>query len=363
MDYVKALDLPFDTPFMVIDIEQTRKNIRKMQDVADRNGKRLRPHSKTHKIPELSKMEIEAGAVGVCVQKTAEAEIMFYGGVKNILLSNEIFGSKFLRVGKLVSMGCDLTVAVDNIPALDQFSEVCRQLGIYGNVLIDVNIGMNRCGIDPEKIDSLIEGIKSRGNLNLAGIMAYDGHVNDPDVKKREEEVRAEELIIEPIIRKIKSYCSDDPVVSVGGTPTAEIWAKSSLATELQPGTYVYYDVHCMRQNLCTMEEISMGVVSMCTSESRGDRIVLDAGYKSVAIDQGVYPTVMDADGNEYKVLSMSEEHTVLKAKDNSSHLGQRFLLLPYHACTTTDLWDSAYVFDGNGQPYSLPIRGRGKRE
>lgn len=363
MDIEKVRSLPYDTPFMVVDMDQTVRNIKKMQEIANENEKKLRPHSKTHKIPELSKMEIDAGAVGVCVQKTAEAEVMFYGGVRNILLSNETFGSKFQRLGKLISMGCDLTIAVDNAISVDQFAEACRNYAVQGNVLIDVNIGMNRCGIEPDQLDAMIEAVKKHGNINLLGIMAYDGQVNSTDPKKRESEVHNEEKILEPLVKKIRGYCSSEPIISVGGTPTAEIWAKSDIATELQPGTYVYYDVHCMKQNLCGIDEISMGVVSTCTSESKGSRIVLDAGYKSVAIDQGVYPTVVDGMGHEYQVISMSEEHTVIKPLDNKSHLGERFVLLPYHACTTSDLWDSAYVIEGKKQPYTLPIRGRGKRE
>jgi len=190
MDLSKAIYLPFDTPFMTVDIDQTAKNIRKMQEIANRNGEKLRPHSKTHKIPELSKMEIEAGAVGICVQKTAEAEVMFNGGIRNIPLSNETFGNKFQRIGKLTSMGCNLTLAIDNLPSLDQFSEARKYFGIEGNVLIDVNIGMNRCGIEPDRIDLLLERMEKYNDLNLLGIMAYDGQVSSPEIKKREEEVK-----------------------------------------------------------------------------------------------------------------------------------------------------------------------------
>ncbi len=363
MNFKKAINLLFDTPFMVVDMDQTKKNIIKVQKLANENGKKLRPHSKTHKTPEIAKMQIEAGAIGVCIQKTAEAEVMFFGGIKNLLFSNETFGNKFLRLGRLISMGSNLTIAVDNIPSIKQFSEVCTYLGIEGNILLDVNVGMDRCGIEPNRIDEVIEAIRGKSNLNLLGLMAYDGQVNSPDLKKREDEVKREEFLLEPLIKKVKRYCTDDLVVSVGGTPTVEIWAKSAISTELQPGTYIYYDMHCVKQKLCTRDEISMGVVSTCISEALGNRIVLDAGYKSVAIDQGVYPTVIDEDGHEYQVLSMSEEHTVIKSVDNTLHLGKRFLLLPYHACTTTDLWDKTYIIGGNNQAYSMIISGRGKRE
>lgn len=363
MDFIKAVNSPFDTPFMVVDIYQVKKNINKLQKIADENGKKLRPHSKTHKIPEIAKMQIEAGAIGVCIQKTAEAEVMFFGGIKNLLLSNETFGDKFLRLGRLISMGSNITIDVDNVPSIRQFSEACKYLGIEGNILLDMNVGMNRCGVEPGRIDEVIEAIKGYENLNLLGLMAYDGQVNSPDLMKREYDVKREELLLEPLIKKIKGYCTDDMIISVGGTPTAEIWAKSYISTELQPGTYIYYDMHCVKQKLCTKDEISMGVVSTCISEVLGSRTVLDAGYKSVAIDQGIFPTVIDGDGREYQVLSMSEEHTVIKPVDKIPHLGKRFLLLPYHACTTTDLWDKTYIIDKNNQTYSMVISGRGKRE
>ncbi len=361
MNITRALSLNADTPFMVIDLEQVRKNIEKVQNVANFNNKTLRPHSKTHKIPEIAIMQVESGSVGVCVQKTAEAEIMYHGGVNNILLSNETYGNKFLRLSKLSMEGCELTVAVDNRISLEQYSKACSFFGVKGNVMVDVNIGMNRCGIYPDRFEELIYEIRKYKNLSFTGIMAYDGHVNDPDVKKREAEVRKEEKILEPMVKKAMEY-NRDCIVSVGGTPTFEIWAKSDLATELQPGTYIYYDMHCVKQNVASMDEIAMGVVSTAISEEIGERIVLDAGYKSVAIDQGVYPTVVDASGNQYPVLSMSEEHTVLKSRDNASHLGERFFIYPYHACTTTDLWDYTVAIEAEGVS-SFVIRGRGKRE
>lgn len=363
MDVDGALKLNFETPFMVVDLEQTKKNILKMQDLAKRNGKRLRPHSKTHKIPEISNMQVQEGAYGICVQKTAEAEVMFQGGVRNILLSNETYGSKFFRLAKLISDGADLTVAVDNSNSVEQFSNLCRCFDVMGNVIIDINIGMNRCGIEPNNLEKVLVDIKKYSNLNLVGAMAYDGQVDSRNPKNREEEVKREESILAPLVRKIENISGGEPVISVAGTPTVDFWANSTIPNELQPGTYVYYDIHCLNQELCTIDEISMGVVSTCTSENIGERFVLDAGYKSVAIDHGVYPTVIDENRKKYKVVSMSEEHTVLKPYENDTKLGKRFLMLPYHACTTTDLWDITYVINKTHQPYSFVIRGRGKRE
>lgn len=358
-----ALELPFQTPHMVVDFDQVNENIKKMQEIARRGEKRLRPHSKTHKIPELSRIQIGFGAIGICIQKVSEAEVMFNGGIGNLLLSNEVLGQKIRRCADLISEGANLTLGVDNEISTKQFSSACKVLGIEGHVIIDIDIGMNRCGIDPLELEGLLGKIKNLPNILIDGIMAYDGHVNFPDRTKREKEVRKEERVLSRVVSKLKNNGVSDPVVTVGGTPTAEIWADSEIANELQPGTYVYFDTHCVNLGLCTMKDIAIAVVATATSEKVENRLVLDAGYKSVSLDQGVYPTVIDEGLREYDVISMSEEHTVVKVSDNVSRLGKKFIILPYHSCTTTDLWDSTYLISSQKRPRKIIIEGRGKRE
>lgn len=363
MNISKAVEMEFETPHMVIDMDQVRRNILKVQSITSENGKKLRPHSKTHKIPYLAKLQINAGADGICVQKVSEAEVMFNGSIKNILLSNETFGTKFNRVASLIQKGCNLVVAVDNIISLEQFSRACNYFSVEGRVLIDVDVGMNRCGTDPDGFVQLCSAVINSKALLLDGIMAYDGQIHSPNIEKRKSEVNKEETILAPLIGTLKSAGITDPKISVGGTPTWEIWSKSEIPTELQPGTYIYYDTHCLSMGLCSLNEIAIGVVSTVTSEKVGERFVLDAGYKSISLDQGVFPSVFDGDGNQYDVLSMSEEHTVLKSKDNSSKLGKKLIMLPYHSCTTADLWDGTYALSGDLLPVNLAIQGRGKRE
>jgi len=363
MNFKKALSIPFDTPFFVIDKDQVEANINKMQSLAREANKNLRPHVKTHKIPELARMQLASGAKGICVQKVAEAEVMYRGSIKDIFVTNEIYGTKFYRLANLISRGADMKIAVDNYASVKQLSDVCRFFGIQAHVMIDVNVGMNRCGIDPQDFHNLLQSILKTPNVILDGIMAYDGHVNYPEPNKRKEEVEREEKILLPLIDEMKGNGISDPVISVGGTPTAEFWAKSSNVTELQPGTYVHYDLHYMNMGLCSLNEIAAGVVATVTSEKIGERLVLDAGYKSVSLDQGVYPSAFDENGIEYRVISMSEEHTVLKSIDYRSYLGKRFVILPYHICTTTDLWDTAYAFSEKSDFEKMVIQARGKRE
>ena len=362
MDLNRVLDIDFETPFQVIDMDQVKLNVEKMQNIATKNNKKLRPHSKTHKIPELSQLQLKYGATGICVQKISEAEVMFYGGVRDILVSNEIIGKKFSRAANLISQGAKLVVAVDNYTQLEQFSLACKHYHVEGEISVDLNIGMDRCGIDPNQLESSINGSKNFNNLNVVGIMAYDGHVQSEKLEDRIRQVEAEEEILERTVKELGILGLKDFDISVGGTPTAEIWAKSQVATELQPGTYIYQDTTRVKQGLCLESEIAMGVVSSVISESSGKRFVLDAGYKSVAIDHG-YPNVTDNEGNFYRIISMSEEHTVIENPFAESVLQKKFLLYPGHACTTSDLWDTAYAIERGNNPRRIIIEGRGKRE
>ena len=361
-----ALNLPFETPHMVVDLDQVKKNVNEMQHLADKHGKKLCPHSKTHKIPEISRIQIESGATGICVQKVSEAEVMFEGGVRNILISNEVIGTKLERVAKLLEQGCSIRVAFDNPNSINQYSKICSDRNIEGHVLLDLNIGMNRCGVDISEFSGLLDHLLKSKNLVLDGIMAYDGHVSQLDLRLRQNEVKKEEKIVMQALLETRKHGIDELEVSVSGTRTVEIWAESEISTELQPGTYVYYDTHYINYlnvELRNMDRIAMGLVSTVMSEKIGDRYVLDAGSKSVSLDQGVNPSVVDENGKEYKVLDMSEEHCVIKTKYEKSMLGKKFMILPYHACNTSDMWDGTYFISTQEQPRYVKIEGRGKRE
>lgn len=364
MDVNRALSVTSETPYMVIDLDQTKANIHKFQEIARKGKKSLRPHSKTHKIPYLALLQLKAGAVGVCVQKVSEAEVMYSGGVKDILLSNEVVDRrKCDRIARLSKDGCIISVAVDSFEGARNLSESASYLGQIIPVLIDVNIGMDRCGVDPDSVIEFYSRIKTLKNIKITGIMAYDGQVHNPNPKERENLVESERRTVLELYNRMGNLDSNIQILTVGGTPSSEIWSHFEEVTEIQPGTYIFYDVHCSEMGLCQLEEISMGVVSQVMSKKEDERIVLDAGYKSVSLDQGVYPVAVNSNGIVGKVISMSEEHTVIKPEQKNIDLGSKILLLPYHSCTTTDLWDYAWMYDEGPLPVKTKIMARGQRE
>lgn len=362
MDIEKALQLNVDTPSMIIDYSQVMANLKKIQDFADRMGKKLKPHSKTHKIPYLARKQIELGAVGVCVQKGSEAEVMFNGGVTDITVSNEIVGEiKTDRLASLASMGCNLTVAVDGKRGMEDLNMSAKKFGLEMNVLLDIDLGMDRCGVRPADAEKILKLSGDYKNLNFSGIMAYDGNVSDKSEKIRREKVSLEAAELEKIVDMYGKMIGKPETVTVGATSTYNLWAEYAFITELQPGTYVYYDTRTTEYGASDLGELAMGVLATVMSSTRPDHAVLDAGYKSTSIDNGRYPTVLTGHSGKASVVSMSEEHAVLEGTGNLQ-VGDRVMLLPSHACTTTDQWDQAVVFNRKTPLEKWKIFGRGMR-
>lgn len=366
MNLKSAVRIGNETPFMVVDEDQTRKNIKEMQKIAGSSQKRLRPHSKTHKIPQIAKWQIKEGAVGICVQKVSEAEVMFEGGIEDILVSNEIVDTrKTDRIARLIAKGSNVSVVLDSIVGAKALSKSASKNEVEIPVLIDLDLGMHRCGIPPSTSADFYDSILNMKGLRFQGVMGYDGNVKDESYEKREMEVLGEAKILSESLKALRQVGAELENISVGGTPSALAWSKQEVVNELQPGTYVYYDLHCNAMNLCTQSEVSMGVVTQVMSQSQEhpNRVVLDAGYKAISLDQGIFPQVFDEERKVGHVISMSEEHTVIELVEREINIGDNLLMLPYHACTTTDYWDNALLFSNSHPTKSIQIKGRGRRE
>lgn len=362
MDIQKALGLNVETPAMIVDYSQVKANLKKVQNFADEMEKKLRPHSKTHKIPYLAKKQIELGAVGVCVQKSSEAEVMFNGGIRDITVSNEIVGEvKTDRLASLSTLGCNITVAVDGVRGMADLNASAGKFGLEMNVLLDVDLGMGRCGVRPANAENILRRSEEYRNLKFTGIMAYDGNVADISQEARRRKVKDEAKELEKVIDLFSRTAGEPETVTVGATSTYDIWAEYPFVTELQPGTYVYYDTRTTEYGASEIDELAMGVVATVMSMTHDDHAVLDAGYKSTSIDNGRYPAAVMGNSGTARVVSMSEEHTVLEGVGNLE-VGDRVLLLPSHACTTTDQWDYAVVFNRDDSFEKWKIFGRGMR-
>jgi len=358
--FLRKYDL--DTPFIAADVSKVKANIERMQRIAQAHGKKLRPHAKTHKLPVVAFWQMEAGAVGICVQKTDEAEVMVKHGVKDVFVSNEVIGTqKTDRLAGLASMA-KISVAVDSELGLRQLSQSAQSHNAEIGIYVDVDVGMHRCGVMPEKAAMLADLVARSPNLYFKGIMGYDGHSYKPlDNDERRKMVMDSYKLVQNAITEVKAKGIGVDVVSVGGTPSTPIWAELDAVTELQPGAYVYNDVMQIERGT-PKSNCATTLTATVMSKPSSDQAVVDAGSKSFAFDQGRFPlTLNDING---EVVAFSEEHAVLRCKNGAvkAELGQKLEFIPYHICTFIDLWDRIHFCRGDDIVSTVSIDARGAR-
>jgi len=351
-----------DTPALLVDLDAMEKNISKMASFFSKVRARLRPHAKTHKTPAIAHKQLHADAVGITCQKLGEAEVMAEAGIKNILISNEIAGEqKMWRLTNLAKQN-GIIVAVDSVENANHLSSVALRRGMKLDVLVEVDVGMNRCGVQPGKQAlSLARRILRCGGLEFRGLMGYEGHaVFIEEYSKREMECKKAMNLLIATRDMLEDARIDVQIVSAGGTGTYKIAGKFPGVTEVQAGSYVLMDARYKK----VVPEFDCALALLCTviSKPTRDRAVVDAGMKSISQEFGI-PAIKGIDGVE--VVRLSEEHGVLNVKNSSQEIsvGDRLEMIPTHVCTTVNLHDRLYGVRDNELEVIWNIAARGKSQ
>jgi len=353
-----------DTPALILDLDAFERNLERLD--ASLAGKRIkvRPHAKSHKCPEIGLRQITRGAVGVCCQKVSEAEAMVEGGVPDVLIANEVVGApKLARLAALAKRARVAVCADDagNVEALDQ---AARAAGIRLDVLVEVDVGANRCGAEPgEPAAALAARIAACRNLRFGGLQAYQGAAQH--LRKVEERRAAIESAVARVRQTVAALQEAGIAcerVTGAGTGTYLFEAVSGAYDEIQPGSYIFMDVDYARNEWTESGiprfEHSLFVWTTVMSRPAPDRAVVDAGLKASSVDSGM-PRVAQVEGVEY--VKASDEHGVLKL-DAPARLavGEKLKLIPGHCDPTVNLYDH-YVCVRKGRVEALwPITARG---
>lgn len=234
------------TPYAVLDMNNLEKNIRTMADIARNLGVNLRPHFKTHKSPLIAWKQIAAGAIGITCATLGEAEVAVNSGLKDILISREIVGTGKLRLLAGLTRQADLKVVVDDPYQVSQLSAALVGSPVKLGVLIEINIGQNRCGIDPDDLMSIIALVKlidHHPELTFLGFQGYEGHlVLHPNEDERTAQVESANARLIKVVKAVAEAGYPAEIVTGGGTGTTLITGKIKGMTEIQPGTYATMD-------------------------------------------------------------------------------------------------------------------------
>jgi len=355
-----------ETPALIIDLDALDRNIAKMAEFARAAGVRVRPHAKTHKSTAIALRQIALGAVGQCVQKVGEAEVLVRGGVKDVLVSNQVVGERKLR--RLAALANEATVALcfDSAEQVDAAARVARDFGVVLGGLVEIEVGMERCGIAPGRdAASLARRIEDAPNLKFKGLQAYHGRAQH--MTAYQERAQAIAFAVDAVRETVDALAAEKlacEIIGGAGTGTFAIEAASGVYNELQVGSYVFMDTEYARirgddGRPYAEFEHSLFVLASVISVPAAERAIVDAGLKSYSAERG--PPWM-RDRPDVEVTGVSDEHGKLKVGPRARRfsLGDKVWLIPGHCDPTVNLHDW-YVGVRNGRVETLwPINARG---
>jgi 3-hydroxy-D-aspartate aldolase len=355
-----------ETPALIVDLDALERNIAKMADFAQRSGVRVRAHAKTHKSAAIARKQIAHGAVGQCVQKVGEAEAMVRGGVKDVLVSNQVVGERKLR--RLAALARDATVALcfDSAEQVDAAARVAQDFKVELGGLVEIDVGAERCGIAPGKAAAeLARRIADAPGLRFRGLQAYHGRAQHlPTVQERAQAIASAVDAVRETLDALKADNLTCEIVGGAGTGTFTFEAESGVYNELQVGSYVFMDTDYARigdkdGGRYRAFEHSLFVLASVISTPTAERAIVDAGLKSMSGEKGP-PWVHGRD--DIEVTNISDEHgkLVLGPRATRLKLGEKVWLIPGHCDPTVNLHDW-YVGVRNGRVEALwPIDARG---
>jgi len=357
------------TPCLVLDLDALEYNIKKMGDYAKAHGMRHRVHGKMHKSVDVAKLQEALGdAVGVCCQKVSEAEVFARGGIKDVLVSNQVRDPRKLdRLARLPKLGARTIVCVDDLDNVADLSAAAQGQGTQLECLIEIDCGAGRCGVNSaQDVVDIAKAIQAAENLTFTGIQAYQGAMQHMDsYQDRQAKLEIAIAQVNEAVEALKAEGISCELVSGGGTGSYYFESNSGVYNELQCGSYAFMDADYGRildENGTRIDQSewknALFILTSVMSHTKVDKAIVDAGLKAQSVDSGL-PTIFGRDDVSY--LKCSDEHGVVGDPDGVLKINDKLRLVPGHCDPTCNVHDW-YVGVRNGKVETLwPVSARGK--
>jgi D-serine deaminase-like pyridoxal phosphate-dependent protein len=342
-----------DTPVLTADLDAVERNIAGMQAYCDEHGLALRPHIKTHKLPELARRQTDAGARGITCQKLGEAEVFADAGFDDILISFPLVGrAKAERLADLAGRA-KMSVVGDSSAVAEGLAGVLAARGLEVDFLVECDTGFGRTGVQsPDEAAELATLVGRLDGLRFAGLMTY------PTLPESGAWLRAAREAVERAGLPVEQ-------ISGGGTPSARRTHEIGEVTEVRVGTYVYGDRACIANGSVPLDDCALRVLATVVSRPTRERAILDAGSKTLTSDQAVGATGhgLLVDYPDAEVYALNEEHGYVdvSACARAPVVGDRVAIVPNHACGTANMHDAVVLHRGGEVVETLPTAARGK--
>ncbi|VXC27677.1 D-TA family PLP-dependent enzyme [Arthrobacter sp. 9AX] len=364
-----AIPAGIDTPEILVDMDILDRNIARMSQAVQAKGLALRPHAKTHKIPEIAHRQLAAGAVGLTVATIGEAEVFAAAGVMDLFIAYPLWLSpqKAERLRHLAA-AAEISVGVDSEAGAAALGAGLGAAAAEVSVLVEIDSGHHRSGVQPEAAATVARAASDAG-LKVAGVFTFPGHSYAPG--KPLEAAAQEQEALHQAAEALSAAGFEARVMSGGSTPTA-LLTKASGATEVRPGVYVLGDAQQLELGRCALEDIALTVAATVVSHhppapGTPPRLILDAGSKILGSDRPAWATgfgrLMDHPGA--RITALSEHHATVEWHDDGvlPPVGTRLRVIPNHVCLAMNLVDDvAVVSRGNLMDrWVVAARGRNK--
>ena len=357
-----------DTPALLVDLDRLEANLDAMATHAAASGVALRPHVKTHKSAAIAAEQLARGAGGLTVAKLDEAEALWVAGIDaSVLVAFQIVAAPKLERAAALAARLPLILAVDGIEGARALDRTAAASGIPFEVWLEIDCGLERCGVRPGDAIPLARAIAELSNLRLTGMFTHAGHAYAAGGQDEIRDIAAAEAA-SVIDAATAARRAGIPIatVSAGSTPTAKFLGGGDGLTEIRPGTYAFYDALQVALGTVLPEACALTVAATVVSRPAPDRAVIDAGSKTFGLDKGAHSSTLLGDygrlvGSEGAVVRLSEEHGVLRIPARSPlRVGDRVRVVPNHVCSTTNLGRRYHGLRGDVVESVLPIHAAG---
>jgi len=355
-----------DTPALVIDVDAMERNLQRAARYAHEHGLRLRPHTKTHKIPALGRRQIELGAAGLSVAKTTEAEVMLASGTPDLLIAYPVLGeAKLARLVRLASQA-PVTVALDDAGVAEAISAAATAAGVEIGILAEVDLGLHRMGVGPgPQLLALIEAVRALPGLRWRGVTFYPGHIKDHAVESQPALERLRGQVPE-MVAALARAGAEPEIVSGGSTPL--LWDSHTIpgVNEIRPGTYIFNDRNTLLGGACGRADCA--ATMLCTVVSvQGGRMMIDGGSKtfssdrSSATEDALYGEIEGDTGARFHKMNEEHGYVDLSQAARTYRTGDRVRVLMNHVCTAVNLHERVWAVRGDEVLEAWTVAGRGK--
>ncbi|MFN7001934.1 MAG: 3-hydroxy-D-aspartate aldolase BhcC [Roseinatronobacter sp.] len=357
------------TPCLILDLDALERNIKKMGDYAKAHGMRHRVHGKMHKSVDVAKLqESLGGSCGVCCQKVSEAEVFARGGIKDVLVSNQVRDpAKIDRLARMPKLGARTICCVDDLANVADLSEAAQRHGTQIECLVEIDCGAGRCGVTTTPaVVEIAKAIDAAPGLKFAGIQAYQGAMQHMDsYEDRKAKIDVAVAMVKDAVDTLKAEGIECDIVGGGGTGSYYFESTSGVYNELQCGSYAFMDADYGRILDKDGKRIDQGewenalfILTSVMSHAKPGKAIVDAGLKAQSVDSGL-PVIFGRD--DVKYVKCSDEHGVVEDTDNVLEINEKLRLVPGHCDPTCNVHDW-YVGVRNGKVETLwPVSARGK--